>query len=314
MVARLARSGLSDDITVPACPGPDAPPDVTFTFTWSRAFSTGHRRSHHRRTSTAARTRARSRWRSCGSSTTGIGGDRFVGVDRSSLPASRSATPTSVYPVSYTVQPDDAGKVIYDNAVVTVRTQEAQPRQFQGTATSDVAVPLTWGVPGGTRTSASVTAPTSRPTRTTRSCTATRPASSAPGTVPRRTDWYRRNQRSMGRHSSSQFSTASDGSDNPGYNWPVGAAILNNRLRDSRTPATHRPTTHHHARRQRHRRPLTSSTSHDLDRRRPRRRSTTCRQRVRRCHRTARVSSIRIALSSTSIWRRGRSLAACSAS
>ena len=45
-------------------------------------------------------------------------------------------------PVSYTVQPDDAGKVIYDNAVVTVRTQEAEPREFQGTASSDVAVPL----------------------------------------------------------------------------------------------------------------------------------------------------------------------------
>ena len=36
---------------------------------------------------------------------------------------------------SYTVQPDDAGSVIHNNAVVTVRTQEAEPREFQGTAT-----------------------------------------------------------------------------------------------------------------------------------------------------------------------------------
>ena len=49
--------------------------------------------------------------------------------------------------VSYVVQESDAGSVINNNAVVTVRTQEATPREFQETATSAVAVPLPEAAP-----------------------------------------------------------------------------------------------------------------------------------------------------------------------
>ena len=75
--------------------------------------------------------------------------------------------------------------------------------------------------------------------------------------------------------------------------WPIDAGVW--------TAATN----HHDLRRRRRRR------------RRPRRRCRQhprCRQRPRHCHRSGLVSSIRIALTSTSIWRRGRSRAACSAS
>ena len=44
--------------------------------------------------------------------------------------------------VSYVVQESDAGSVIHNNAVVTAQTQEDEPREFQQTATADVAVDL----------------------------------------------------------------------------------------------------------------------------------------------------------------------------
>ena len=43
--------------------------------------------------------------------------------------------------VTYTIREADAGSVINNNAVVTVRTQEAEPREFQATAAAAVAVP-----------------------------------------------------------------------------------------------------------------------------------------------------------------------------
>ena len=43
---------------------------------------------------------------------------------------------------SYKVLPDDAGSVIHNYAVVTVRTQEAEPRQFQVAATAVVVVAI----------------------------------------------------------------------------------------------------------------------------------------------------------------------------
>ena len=45
-------------------------------------------------------------------------------------------------PVSYVVLESDAGSVIHNNAVVTVRTQEAEPREFQAIASAVVAVDL----------------------------------------------------------------------------------------------------------------------------------------------------------------------------
>ena len=44
-------------------------------------------------------------------------------------------------PVTYVVQEADEGGVINNHAVVTVRTQEDTPREFQGTASGAVAVP-----------------------------------------------------------------------------------------------------------------------------------------------------------------------------
>ena len=44
-------------------------------------------------------------------------------------------------PVSYVVQESDAGSVIHNNAVVTVQTQEDEPREFQQTAQTEVAGP-----------------------------------------------------------------------------------------------------------------------------------------------------------------------------
>ena len=42
---------------------------------------------------------------------------------------------------SYVVQESDDGSVIVNNAVVTVRTQEDEPREFQQTAQTEVLVP-----------------------------------------------------------------------------------------------------------------------------------------------------------------------------
>ena len=43
--------------------------------------------------------------------------------------------------VTYTIREADAGSVINNNTVVTVRTQEAEPREFQAIAAAVVAVP-----------------------------------------------------------------------------------------------------------------------------------------------------------------------------
>ena len=130
---------LSDAITVPACPGPNAPPDVTFTF-------------HVTPSVTRAIVGQTITYSYCGTNTSTIPLEVMRVVDdRIGLVAEggRVVAPGELIcntdignTVSYTVRPDDAGKVIHNNAVVTVRTQEDEPRQFQGTATSDVAVPL----------------------------------------------------------------------------------------------------------------------------------------------------------------------------
>ena len=44
-------------------------------------------------------------------------------------------------PASYVVQESDAGSVIHNNTVITVQTQEDQPREFQATAEASVTVP-----------------------------------------------------------------------------------------------------------------------------------------------------------------------------
>ena len=49
-------------------------------------------------------------------------------------------------PASYVVQESDVGSVIINNAVVTVETQEEEPREFQAIAQTEVLVPVLRGL------------------------------------------------------------------------------------------------------------------------------------------------------------------------
>ena len=136
------RSELSDRITAAACPGPPFPPDVTFTFTKTSSVS-------------RAAVGETVEYTYCGQNTSAIELEvvRLVD-DRLGVVVELPSVATVVAPgesicttdlgvgVSYVVQARDAGSVIHNNAVVTVRTHQSTPREFQATATSDVAVPL----------------------------------------------------------------------------------------------------------------------------------------------------------------------------
>ena len=139
---------LSDDITAAACEGPEAPPDVTFTFTTTPSQST-------------AFVGDTIEYSYCGTNTSTIPLEVVRVVDdRLGVVIELPSVQTIVGPgesicntdignfASYTVELDDAGSIIHNNAVVTVRTQEAEPREFQGTATSEVAVELLRGLLG----------------------------------------------------------------------------------------------------------------------------------------------------------------------
>ena len=129
----------SDDITAPACEGPALPPDVTFTFTVTPSV-------------TRAAVGDTVEYEYCGQNTSTIPlevarlVDDRIGVVLEGGPVvapGDSVCNTDVgAAVTYVVQESDAGSVIKNNAVVTVRTQEPAPRESQGTATSAVAVPL----------------------------------------------------------------------------------------------------------------------------------------------------------------------------
>ena len=152
---------------------------------------------------------------------------------------------------SYTVQPDDAGSVIHNNAVVTVRTQEAEPREFQGTATSAVAVDLLRGLLGEKRD--------------IRICHRTSSGTELNPLDPQNPNPYNpqnHNESSLirgghGNHEGPIWFPGiegkwgdiiepfeqSDGTQNPGYNWPEGAAILNNDCEIPGPPPTTTSTT-----------------------------------------------------------------------
>ena len=66
----------------------------------------------------------------------------FSRVGASSVPGESVCNTDVGAPFSYVVQESDAGSVIHNNAVVTVQTQEDEPREFQQTATAEVLVPL----------------------------------------------------------------------------------------------------------------------------------------------------------------------------
>jgi hypothetical protein len=122
---------------------------------------------------------------------------------------------------SYTVRPDDAGSISNNNAVVTVRTQEAEPREFQATATSAVAVDILGGCSRRHGTSESVTARIVTTARTTpqmhsESSLIRQGHGSHTGPV-----WFPGITVDWG--DIIEPFEQSDGTQNPGYNWPEGA-------------------------------------------------------------------------------------------
>ena len=78
--------------------------------------------------------------RSCGSSTTASASFSRVGAPI--VDPGESVCTTDVGAGQLRRPGTDAGSVIHNNAVVTVQTQEDTPREFQETATADVAVPI----------------------------------------------------------------------------------------------------------------------------------------------------------------------------
>ena len=129
---------LSDDITAPACVGPAQLPEVTFTFVKTPSAS-------------IAAVGDTVEYTYCGQNTSTIPltivrlvDDRLGVVLEGDAVVAPGATVchTDVgNVVTYTIPEADAGSVINNNAVVTVRTQEAEPREFQAIAAAAVAVP-----------------------------------------------------------------------------------------------------------------------------------------------------------------------------
>ena len=158
---------ISEDIVAATCTGPEAPPDVTFTFNVTPSAS----RAAVGDTVTT---------NFCGTNTSEIELEvvRLVD-DHAGVVIELPSVQTLVGPgdsicsadlgivPSYVVAPEDAGNVLYTEAVVTVRTTESEPREFQATTRATVAVPL----PAETTTTVPTTA-----------VETTEPDSSAPST------------------------------------------------------------------------------------------------------------------------------------
>ncbi len=129
----------SDDITAAACQGPETPPDVTFTFSVRPSV-------------TQAAVGDTVEYVYCGQNTSTIPlqvgrvVDDRIGLvfegGRVVAPGEAVCNTDVGAPFSYVVDESDAGSVIHNNAVITVRTEEAEPREFQQTATAEVLVPL----------------------------------------------------------------------------------------------------------------------------------------------------------------------------
>ncbi len=131
-------SEYSVTITAAACNGPDVPPEVSFTFDKTASAST-------------ARVGDTLQYRYCGQNTSDIPlevvrlvDDRLgvvielPDVETVVAPGDSLCNTDIGLPVSYDVVLSDLGTTITNSAVVTVRTQEATPREFQATATTSV--------------------------------------------------------------------------------------------------------------------------------------------------------------------------------
>jgi hypothetical protein len=242
---------LSDDITAAACEGPEAPPDVSFTFTTTPSQST-------------ALVGDTIEYSYCGTNTSTIPLEVVRVVDdRLGVVIELPSVETIVGPgesicntdignfASYTVELDDAGSIIHNNAVVTVRTQETEPRKFQGTATSEVAVDLLRGLLGDEKD--------------VRICHRTSSGTELTPLDPQNPNPYNpqdHNESSLirqghGNHEGPIWFPGiegawgdiiepfeqSDGTQNPGYNWPEGEVILNNDCEIPGPPPTTTSTT-----------------------------------------------------------------------
>ena len=130
---------LSDEITAGACEGPEAPPDVAFTLSVTPSVSRA-----------AVGDTVEYVYCAQNTSTIPLAELRLVddrigvvieGRGAASLPGASVCNTDVGAPVSYVVQESDAGSVIHNNAVITVQTQEDEPREFQQTAEASVTVP-----------------------------------------------------------------------------------------------------------------------------------------------------------------------------
>ncbi len=131
---------LSDDIVAPACEGPEAPADLSFTLTKTASVA-------------EAIVGDTVEYTYCGQNTSTIPLEVLRVVDdRLGVVIEEPSAETVVQPgesvcntdlglpASYVVRATDAGSFIDNNAVVTVRTQETEPREFQATASASVGV------------------------------------------------------------------------------------------------------------------------------------------------------------------------------
>ena len=129
-----STSELSAEVIAAACEGPPAPPEVTFTFTKTASMST-------------ARVGDTVEYTYCGQNTSDIPLEVVRLVDdrlgvvielpdvETVVAPGESLCNTDVgQPVSYTVTEADLDTTIVNHAVVTVRTLEDTPREFQAVA------------------------------------------------------------------------------------------------------------------------------------------------------------------------------------
>ncbi len=137
-----STSELSDGVVVAACEGPPVPPEVTFTFTKSASAA-------------VARVGDTVEYTYCGQNTSDIPLEVVRLVDdrlgvvielpdvQTVVAPGETLCNTDVgQPVTYTVTEADLDTTIINSAVVTVRTLEDTPREFQAVAVTRVAVPL----------------------------------------------------------------------------------------------------------------------------------------------------------------------------
>ena len=133
-----ATSEASVTVTVAACTGPAAPEDITFTFSNDANVETA----------SVGETVA---YTYCGTNTSDVDvevmqviDDRhgIVQLDGETIvsPGETVCNTDPGVPVTHLATSAEEGTTIVNNAVVTVRTVQAEPRQFQATDSAEVAI------------------------------------------------------------------------------------------------------------------------------------------------------------------------------